>query len=71
MIAPILDQIAEERDDLTILKLDVDAYPSPAMKLGVMGIPSLLLFKDGEVVDRITGYMPKDKFLARLEPHLN
>jgi thioredoxin 1 len=72
MIAPILEEIAEERaEDLTILKLDVDANPRWAMEYGVMGIPTLLLFKDGEVVDRITGYLPKPKFLARLEPHLN
>jgi thioredoxin 1 len=36
-----------------------------------MGIPTLILFKDGEVVERITGYLPKDRFLAKLEPHLN
>jgi len=36
-----------------------------------MGIPTLLLFKDAEVVERITGYLPKPKFLAKLEPHLN
>jgi thioredoxin 1 len=72
MIAPILEEIAEERaDDLVILKLDVDANQRWAMEYGVMGIPTLLLFKDGEVVDRITGYLPKPKFLARLEPHLN
>jgi thioredoxin 1 len=72
MIAPILEEIAEERaEDLVIFKLDVDANPRWAMKLGVMGIPTLLLFKDGEVVERITGYLPKPKFLARLEPYLN
>jgi thioredoxin 1 len=72
MIAPILEEIAEERaEDLVILKLDVDANPRWAMEYGVMGIPTMLLFKDGEVVERITGYLPKPKFLARLEPHLN
>jgi thioredoxin 1 len=72
MIAPILDEIAEERDgDITILKLDVDANPESAIKYGVMGIPTLILFKCGEAVERITGYLPKDRFLERLEPHLN
>ena len=72
MIAPILDEIAGERaGDLTILKLDVDANPLSAMQFGVMGIPTLLLFKDGEVVERITGFLPKERFLSRLEPHLN
>ena len=72
MIAPVLDEIAEERgDELTILKLDVDQDPHAAMHYGVMGIPTLILFKDGEPVERITGYLPKDKFLTRLEPYLN
>jgi thioredoxin-related protein len=43
----------------------------PTMQYGVRGIPTLLLFKDGEVVERITGYLPKPKFLDKLEPHLN
>ncbi len=72
MIGPILEEIAEERaEELAILKLDVDANPRWAMEHGVMGIPTLLLFKDGEVVERINGYLPKPKFLAKLEPHLN
>lgn len=72
MISPILEEIAEEQaENLTILKLDVDANPRWAMEHGVMGIPTLLLFKDGEVVERINGYLPKPKFLAKLEPHLN
>ena len=72
MIAPILDEIAEERaDELMILKLDVDENPQSAIQFGVMGIPTLILFKDGEIVERITGYLPKDRFLAKLEPHLN
>jgi thioredoxin 1 len=72
MIAPILDEIAEERgDDLMILKLDVDENPQSAIQFGVMGIPTLILFKDGDIVERITGYLPKDRFLAKLEPHLN
>jgi len=72
MIAPVLDEIAEERGDaLAIVKLDVDASPNSAIQYGVMGIPTLILFKDGEVVERITGYMPKQRFLDRLEPHLN
>jgi thioredoxin 1 len=72
MITPILEEIAEERaEDLIIRKLDVDANPRWALQYGVMGIPTLLLFKDGEVVERINGYLPKPKFLAKLEPHLN
>ena len=72
MIAPILDEIAAEHaNELMVLKIDVDENPRSAIQFGVMGIPTLLLFKDGEAVERITGYMPKDRFLARLTPHLN
>jgi thioredoxin 1 len=72
IIAPTLEEIVEERaGDLVILKLDVDANPRWAMEYGVMGIPTLLLFKDSEVVNRIAGYLPKPKFLVRLELHLN
>lgn len=71
-ISPMLDEIAAEKaEELTILKLDVDGNPNSALQHGVMGIPALLLFKDGEVVERINGYLPKSQFLARLEPHLN
>lgn len=71
-IAPVLEEIAEERGEkLTIVKLDVDTNPQWAMEYGVMGIPTMLLFKDGKVVERITGYLPKAAFLGKLDPHLN
>jgi thioredoxin 1 len=72
MIAPILDEIAAEHaDELRVVKLDVDEHPNTAMQFGVMGIPTLILFKNGEAVERITGYMPKERFLAKLTPHFN
>ena len=71
MIAPILDQIAQELDDkLVIGKLDIDENQDTAMAFGVMSIPTLLLFKDGEPVDRIVGYQPKPQLMARLQSHL-
>jgi len=70
MIAPILEEIATEHaDQLTIAKLDVDINPATPGHFGVMGIPTLILFKDGEAVERITGYLPKDRLLAKLTPH--
>jgi len=70
MIAPILEELANEyHDQLTVAKLDVDTNPATPGKFGVMGIPTLILFKDGEAVERITGYMPKDRLLAKLTPH--
>lgn len=72
MIAPILDEIAAEHaDELRIVKLDVDVNPRTPIRFGVMGIPTLILFKNGEAVERITGYMPKERFLKKLSPHFN
>ena len=71
MIAPVLEEIAEEYDgQLTIAKLDVDHNPKTPQKFQVMGIPTLILFKDGEAIERITGYMPKERLLSKLTPHL-
>lgn len=72
MIAPILEEIAAEYvDQVTIAKIDVDMNPATPGQFGVMGIPTLILFKNGEAVERITGYMPKDRLLAKLTPHFN
>jgi thioredoxin 1 len=71
-IAPVLEEISGDLDGkLTIGKLDVDENQSTAMAFGVMSIPTLLLFKDGELVDRIVGFQPKQQLVSRLEKHLN
>jgi thioredoxin 1 len=71
MIAPVLEQIAQEYEgQLQVAKLDVDHNGQTAMNYGVMSIPTLILFKGGEAVERIVGFMPKDKLLKRLTPHL-
>lgn len=71
MIAPVLEEIAQELDgQLTIGKLDVDNNPDTAMAFGVMSIPTLLLFKDGQPVERIVGFQPKAQLKRRIETHL-
>jgi thioredoxin 1 len=71
MIAPVLEQIAAEYDgQLQIAKLDVDKNPGVAGQYGVMSIPTLILFKGGQSVERIIGFMPKQKLLKRITPHL-
>jgi thioredoxin 1 len=71
MIAPVLEEIAEEHaGQLQVAKLDVDANNATAYQYGVMSIPTLILFKEGEVVERVVGNMPKEKLLAKLTPHL-
>jgi thioredoxin 1 len=72
MIAPILDEIsAEMQDKLVIGKLDVDENQSTAMAFGVMSIPTLMLFKNGEPVETLIGYQPKQQLMSRLQPHLS
>jgi thioredoxin 1 len=71
-IAPIVDDLAVEyKGRLKVGKLDADAHQDLIMRFGVMGIPTLILFKGGEPVARITGAMPKDKILSKLVGHLN
>jgi thioredoxin 1 len=71
MIAPILEEIAEEYDgQLKVAKLDVDQNPQVATQFGVMSIPTMILFKDGEAVERLIGYMSKEKLMEKITPHL-
>jgi thioredoxin 1 len=71
MIAPVVEEIANDYDgQLQIAKLDVDHNGQSAMQYGVMSIPTLILFKNGQPVERIVGFMPKQKLLAKLTPHL-
>ena len=72
MIEPIVEELSEDFDGvLKVGRLDADRNLNTMTAYGIMGIPTLILFKDGEPIERITGYMPKDKLLARLQPHLD
>ena len=72
MIAPIVEELAKEYDGkLKVLKMDVDANPRTAMQFGIRSIPTLLVFKGGQVVEQIMGAVPKRHLLERLTPHLN
>jgi thioredoxin 1 len=72
MIAPVLEDIADDYSGrLQVVKLDVDNNNASAMKYGVMSIPTLILFKDGKAAERIVGFLPKEKLLKKLEPHLD
>jgi thioredoxin 1 len=71
MIAPILEDVAGEyAEQLKIVKLDVDANPKSAAKFGVQSIPTLILFNNGEPVERLVGYMPKERLLSKVRPHI-
>ncbi len=70
-IAPIVEQLATEYEGkLKVAKLDVDNNPQTPMQYGVMSIPTLILYKKGQPVERIVGYQSKDALLRRILPHL-
>ena len=72
MIAPVLDEIASELNGkITLGKLDVDENQSTAMAFGVMSIPTLMLFKDGQQVETIVGFQQKAQLLGKIQSHLN
>ena len=66
MVSPVVDEIAEERSDIAFGKVNVDDENALAMKYGVMSIPTLIVFKDGQEKTRIVGARPKAAILAEL-----
>jgi thioredoxin 1 len=71
MIAPVLAQIAaDEADRLEVISLDVDANPETTRRYGVLGMPTLALFVNGEVVTQFVGARPRAAILRELEPYL-
>jgi len=66
MVGPVLEEMAAEYPDVTFVKLNVDEAPEIAQRYGVMNIPTILAFEQGEVKQRIVGAMPKAKLVAEL-----
>jgi len=60
MLAPIVEEFADEQSDIIVGKINVDEHPLLASKYGIMTIPTLMLFKDGEMVNKSIGVIPKD-----------
>jgi len=70
MIAPVLEEVdGEMSEKVQIVKLDVDENQETASKYGVMSIPTLLLFKDGNVVDQVIGFQPKEALVELINKH--
>jgi len=70
VVAPVLEEIAGEREDLKIVKLNVDENQQTASTFQVLSIPTLILFKGGQPVHKVIGAYPKRKLEAELEPAL-
>ncbi len=68
MIAPIVEEMSKEFDgQAKICKMDVDSNPGVAAKYGIMSIPSLLFFKNGQLVDKVVGAVPKAQMITKLQ----
>jgi thioredoxin 1 len=71
MIGPIIEELAKEmKGKIVFGKLNVDENPQTSMKHNIMSIPTLLVFKNGALVDRIIGTMPKEMLIQKLKPYL-
>ena len=71
VVAPVLEEIASERDDLRIVKLNVDANQQTAANYEVLSIPTMILFKNGQVAKKIIGAYPKKRLESELESELS
>jgi thioredoxin 1 len=71
MLAPIVETLNNEwNGSVSVGKLDIDDNVQTTSNYGVLGVPTLILFKDGQPVERLMGYVPKDRILSKLKSHL-
>jgi thioredoxin 1 len=72
MLAPVVEQLASEYEgQIKVVKVNVDENPETATRFQIMSIPTLILFKDGQPVERLVGAMPKNAIAAQLQRHLS
>jgi thioredoxin 1 len=70
MLAPVFESVSEEINDAKFVKVDIDESLELAQKFGISTVPTMMIFKDGKVVDTLVGFMPKDNLKAKVEAHL-
>lgn len=70
MMAPVVEATARELPQIRFLTMDTEANPATMVRLGVRGLPTTLVFRDGELVDRIVGAVPAPAFRERLSRHI-
>ena len=66
MLSPVLEEIANERVENKIIKVDVDKHEDLARRYGIMSVPQVFIFKDGELKKQLVGFMPKSKILEEI-----
>lgn len=72
MLDPVVTELAQAwNGQVKVVKLDVDTNPNLAMHYQVMGVPTLMLFRDGQPIERVTGYQPKKRLEQKFLPHLS
>lgn len=69
MMHPVIEKIEVENENLQVVKIDVDNHEDLAREYGIMSIPTIILLKDGEIVEKSIGFTPKDKIDKWLEEH--
>ncbi len=70
MVDPIVKELAGEWEGkVKVLKCDADQNPNILVTYGILGLPTVMLFKSGAMLERVTGYQPKDKLVGRMSPH--
>ena len=70
VVSPILEQLHNERDDLRVVKLNVDENQATAVRYEILSIPTMILFRNGQIAKKVIGAMPKARLEAELEPAL-
>jgi thioredoxin 1 len=70
MVSPVLEQINAEREDIRVVKLNVDENQATAMRFEILSIPTMILFKNGQVAKKVIGALPKARLEAEFEPAL-
>ena len=68
-LGPVLEEVAAENSNVQIVKMNTDENPNTATQHGIMSIPTMMIFKKGELVDRLVGALPKPAIMEKLEPH--
>ena len=68
-LAPVLEELASGNSNVVIAKMNTHENPNTASQHGIMSIPTMMIFKNGELVDRLVGALPKPSIMEKLQPH--